>query len=93
VILFQKHVPVVHHRLCLYLIETYLNKHPGVLCVTLPLVLDLMKNWSMFQIVMVLMTVLLQYAILPDGPMLVAISNLDKGKVKYNDTLLNGIVL
>ena len=92
-ILFQKHVPVVHHRLCLYLIETYLNKHPGVLCVTLPLVLDLMKNWSMFQIVMVLMTVSLQYAILPDGPMLVAISNLDKGKVKYIDTLLNGRVL
>ena len=64
-----------------------------LLCVTLPLVLDLMKNWSMFQIVMVLMTVLLQYAILPDGPMLVAISNLDKGKVKYIDTLLNGRVL
>jgi len=42
---------------------------------------------------MVLMTVLLQYAILPDGPMLVAISNLDKGKVKYIDTLLNGRVL
>jgi hypothetical protein len=93
VILFQKHVPVVHHRLCPYLIEIYLNKHPGLLCATLPLVLDLVKNWSTFQIVMVLTIFLLQYAILSDGPMLVAISNLDKGTVKYIDTLLNGRVL